>query len=70
MGPNDYFTDSMQTQRERSSQMNEIMGFTRNAALDFANRQTARENIDILSDEVRYRVSREIDGLMNSVKIR
>ena len=65
--PNDDLTNSTQSQRERSSQENEIRGLSRNAALEFANRQAARENIDLLSEEVNYRVSREIGSLMDSV---
>ena len=66
--PNDDFTNSVRSQRERSSQENEIRGFTMNAILEFANRLAARENIDLLYiEEVSYRLSREIDGLMDSV---
>ena len=42
------------------------MGFARNAAPEFANRQLTSENIHFLSETVNYRISREIDGLMES----
>ena len=67
VGPNDDFTNSVQSQRERSSQEDEIRASTRNAALEFANRQATREKTDLLAEEVNYSVSREIYGLMDSV---
>ena len=67
IGPYDGHTNSIQSQRERSPQENEIRGFARNAVLEFANIQTSSENINLLSEEVNYRVSRDIDGVMDSV---
>ena len=39
--------------KENNSQDNEIRASARNAALVFANRQLPRENIDLLSEEVK-----------------
>ena len=63
------FVSEGRNNRPSSSQGNEIRSIARKSVLELAKKQPSRENIDFLSDEVGNRVSRETDGIMDSVNI-